>query len=97
MIKPDNAKDQSGGGLSVIASGHTRADNIGGLDGTMHRVAFTLPAWEGIDLRSRTGGVLGQSAGSSIKVTSAGKVMPSFSSTPLFKASIDACVGVPST
>ncbi|WP_394252186.1 chitinase C-terminal domain-containing protein [Vibrio profundi] len=43
---PDNAKDQSGGGLSVIASGHTRADNIGGLDGTMHRVAFTLPAWK---------------------------------------------------
>ncbi len=22
------------------------ADNIGGLDGTMHRVAFTLPAWK---------------------------------------------------
>lgn len=43
---PDNAKDQSGGGLTVIASGHTRADNIGGLDGTMHRVAFTLPTWE---------------------------------------------------
>ena len=43
---PDNAKDQSGGGLSVIVSGHTRADNIGGLDGTMHRVAFTLPAWK---------------------------------------------------
>nr|WET51959.1 chitinase VBCH02 [Vibrio sp.] len=43
---PDNAKDQSGAGLKVIASGHTRADNIGGLDGTMHRVAFTLPAWK---------------------------------------------------
>ncbi|MFA0611744.1 chitinase C-terminal domain-containing protein [Vibrio sp. 10N.222.49.B4] len=43
---PDNAKDQSGGGLSVIASGHTRANNIGGLDGPMHRVAFTLPAWK---------------------------------------------------
>ncbi|MGD8110307.1 chitinase C-terminal domain-containing protein [Vibrio sp. TRT 17S01] len=43
---PDNAKDQSGGGLKVIASGHTRANNIGGLDGTMHRVAFTLPAWK---------------------------------------------------
>lgn len=43
---PDNAKDQSGAGLSVIASGHTRADNIGGLDGTMHRVAFSLPAWK---------------------------------------------------
>ena len=43
---PDNAKDQSGGGLAVISSGHTRADNVGGLDGVMHRVAFTLPAWK---------------------------------------------------
>ncbi len=43
---PDNAKDQSGGGLSVIASGHTRANNIGGLDGTMHRVSFSLPSWK---------------------------------------------------
>ncbi|PFG58269.1 chitinase (glycosyl hydrolase family 18) [Vibrio sp. ES.051] len=43
---PDNAKDQSGGGLTVIASGHTRADNIGGLDGVMHRVSFSLPAWK---------------------------------------------------
>ncbi|UXI02473.1 chitinase C-terminal domain-containing protein [Photobacterium sp. TY1-4] len=43
---PDNAKDQSGGGLKVIASGHTRANNIGGLDGPMHRVAFTLPGWK---------------------------------------------------
>lgn len=45
---PDNAKDQSGGGLKVISSGHTRADNIGGLDGVMHRVAFTLPSWKGL-------------------------------------------------
>jgi len=43
---PDNAKDQSGGGLKVIASGHTRANNIGGLDGPMHRVAFSLPSWK---------------------------------------------------
>ncbi|PHJ43407.1 glycosyl hydrolase family 18 protein [Vibrio sp. PID17_43] len=43
---PDNAKDQSGGGLSVIASGHTRANNIGGLDGVMHRASFSLPAWK---------------------------------------------------
>ncbi|WP_423840554.1 glycosyl hydrolase family 18 protein [Vibrio mytili] len=43
---PDNAKDQSGGGLSVISSGHTRGDNIGGLDGVMHRVSFSLPAWK---------------------------------------------------
>ncbi len=45
---PDNAKDQSGGGLKVIASGHTRADNIGGLDGNMHRVAFSLPKWKAL-------------------------------------------------
>ncbi|WP_313897283.1 chitinase C-terminal domain-containing protein [Vibrio qingdaonensis] len=45
---PDNAKDQSGGGLQVIASGHTRANNIGGLDGPMHRVAFTLPSWKNL-------------------------------------------------
>ncbi|WP_082008685.1 chitinase C-terminal domain-containing protein [Photobacterium gaetbulicola] len=45
---PDNAKDQSGGGLTVIASGHTRANNIGGLEGVMHRVAFTLPSWKSL-------------------------------------------------
>lgn len=45
---PDNAKDQSGGGLKVIASGHTRANNIGGLDGPMHRVAFSLPTWKSL-------------------------------------------------
>ena len=43
---PDNAKDQSGGGLTVVSSGHSRADNVGGLDGTMHRVSFTLPSWK---------------------------------------------------
>jgi len=45
---PDNAKDQSGAGLKVISSGHTRSDNIGGLDGTMHRVAFSLPSWKNL-------------------------------------------------
>ncbi len=45
---PDNAKDQSGGGLKVIASGHSRANNIGGLDGVMHRVAFSLPNWKAL-------------------------------------------------
>lgn len=45
---PDNAKDQSGGGLAVISSGHTRADNVGGLDGVMHRAAFTLPSWKAL-------------------------------------------------
>ncbi|MCK6263617.1 chitinase C-terminal domain-containing protein [Vibrio sp. ZSDE26] len=43
---PDNAKDQSGGGLTVISSGHTRANNIGGLDGPMHRASFSLPSWK---------------------------------------------------
>ena len=45
---PDNAKDQSGGGLTVISSGHSRSDNIGGLEGVMHRVAFSLPAWKAL-------------------------------------------------
>ncbi|OAN17653.1 chitinase [Photobacterium jeanii] len=45
---PDNAKDQSGGGLKVIASGHSQANNIGGLTGEMHRVAFTLPSWKAL-------------------------------------------------
>ncbi|MCJ2378240.1 glycosyl hydrolase family 18 protein [Vibrio sp. ZSDZ34] len=43
---PSNAKDQSGGGLKVIASGHTRANNIGGLDSELHRIAFKLPSWK---------------------------------------------------
>ncbi len=45
---PDNAKDQSGGGLKVIASGHSRSNNVGGLDGPMHRVAFSLPNWKAL-------------------------------------------------
>ncbi|KLV07049.1 chitinase [Photobacterium aquae] len=45
---PDNAKDQSGGGLKVIASGHTAANNIGGLKGEKHRVAFSLPGWKNL-------------------------------------------------
>ena len=43
---PDNAKDQSGGGLSVIASGHSKPNNIGGLEGAMHRAGFSLPSWQ---------------------------------------------------
>jgi len=42
---PDNAKDQSGGGLTVIESGHTAANNIGGLQGDFHRVSFSLPSY----------------------------------------------------
>ena len=45
---PDNAKDQSGGGLEVIASGHTADNNIGGLQGVMHHLAFALPGWKNL-------------------------------------------------
>ncbi|NOH72755.1 chitinase [Vibrio pectenicida] len=47
---PDNVKDQSGAGLSVISSGHTRPNNIGGLDGPMHRASFTLPSWKNLPI-----------------------------------------------
>ncbi|MGL5759288.1 chitinase C-terminal domain-containing protein [Plesiomonas sp.] len=42
---PANAADQSGAGLKVIQTGHT-GNNIGGLKGNFHRVAFTLPNWK---------------------------------------------------
>ncbi|MDA1380444.1 chitinase C-terminal domain-containing protein [Plesiomonas shigelloides subsp. oncorhynchi] len=42
---PANAADQSGAGLKVIQAGHT-GDNIGGLKGNFHRVAFTPPSWK---------------------------------------------------
>ncbi|CZF86196.1 chitinase C-terminal domain-containing protein [Grimontia marina] len=45
---PDNAKSQNGGKVTVISSGHTKADNIGGLEGTMHRLAFSLPTWDSL-------------------------------------------------
>ncbi|NOX60365.1 MAG: hypothetical protein GXP42_00220 [Chloroflexi bacterium] len=40
---PSNMKDWSGVGVQVIASDHTAANNIGGLQGDFHRAAFTLP------------------------------------------------------
>ncbi|WP_371929383.1 chitinase C-terminal domain-containing protein [Photobacterium sp. CCB-ST2H9] len=43
---PDNMSDQSGANLTVIASGHSRGDNVGGLDGSFHRVSFSLPSWK---------------------------------------------------
>ncbi|NPD09848.1 chitinase [Vibrio ostreicida] len=43
---PDNAIDWSGANLSVLASGHSRDNNIGGLDGNMHRISVTLPAYQ---------------------------------------------------
>lgn len=43
------------------------------------------------------GGVRDQIVGSGIHFTSAGAVMPSFSSTPLIKVSNAAAVGIPST
>ncbi|USH01349.1 chitinase C-terminal domain-containing protein [Grimontia kaedaensis] len=45
---PDNAKSQNGGKVKVISSGHTKANNIGGLEGTMHRLAFSLPTWDSL-------------------------------------------------
>ncbi|MFE4669616.1 chitinase C-terminal domain-containing protein [Streptomyces sp. NPDC056716] len=42
---PDNAKDQSGWGTSVVSSGHT-GSNVGGLKGDFHRVSLKLPAWQ---------------------------------------------------
>ncbi|MBD1558778.1 chitodextrinase [Vibrio sp. S9_S30] len=45
---PDTAKDFNGGALKVIASGHTRANNIGGLDGPMHRISITTPTWKSL-------------------------------------------------
>ena len=41
---PANIRDQSGMGLHVVTAGHT-GNNIGGLRGDMHRVAFTIPNW----------------------------------------------------
>ncbi len=46
---PDNAKDQSGGGLQVISSGHTASNNVGGLQGELHRVGFSLPKWKSLE------------------------------------------------
>ena len=43
---PSNAKSQSGGKVSVISSGHTKPNNIGGIEGEMHRLAFELPKWQ---------------------------------------------------
>ncbi|MCF1456318.1 MAG: glycosyl hydrolase family 18 protein [Shewanella sp.] len=45
---PDNAMDWSGAKLTVIDSAHSRGDNIGGLDGKLHKVSFSLPKWSGI-------------------------------------------------
>lgn len=43
---PPNAKSTSGDKLSVISVGHNKENNIGGLEGEMHRVSFTLPTWK---------------------------------------------------
>ncbi|WP_267245339.1 chitinase C-terminal domain-containing protein [Streptomyces sp. PR69] len=44
---PDNAKDQSGWGTTVIRSDHT-GDNVGGLKGDYHRVSLKLPGWQSL-------------------------------------------------
>ncbi|MEV0582250.1 glycosyl hydrolase family 18 protein [Nonomuraea sp. NPDC050310] len=45
---PNNAKDQSGFGLTVIKSEHTGANNIGGLKGDFNRVSVKLPGWQSL-------------------------------------------------
>ncbi|MEU3598280.1 glycosyl hydrolase family 18 protein [Streptomyces sp. NPDC006798] len=42
---PNNAKDQSGFGATIIRSDHT-GPNVGGLKGDFHRVSLKLPAWQ---------------------------------------------------
>ncbi len=45
---PDNAMDWSGAKLSVVESAHSRDNNVGGMDGEMHRVSFKLPQWSDV-------------------------------------------------
>ncbi|MGW5878565.1 chitinase C-terminal domain-containing protein [Nocardiopsis terrae] len=45
---PANMSDQSGMGLTHVQTGHSRGDNIGGLDGDFHRVELTVPGWQSI-------------------------------------------------
>ncbi|GLF93350.1 chitinase C-terminal domain-containing protein [Streptomyces yaizuensis] len=42
---PNNAKDQSGFGTTIVRSDHT-GNNVGGLKGDFHRVSLKLPAWQ---------------------------------------------------
>ncbi|MFE7134708.1 chitinase C-terminal domain-containing protein [Streptomyces sp. NPDC057638] len=42
---PNNAKDQSGFGATIIRSDHT-GPNVGGIKGDFHRVSLKLPAWQ---------------------------------------------------
>ncbi|MDJ0380951.1 chitinase C-terminal domain-containing protein [Streptomyces sp. G-G2] len=44
---PNNAKDQSGWGTTVIRSDHT-GSNAGGLKGDYNRVSLKLPAWQSL-------------------------------------------------
>ncbi len=41
----DQFKDLSGGKLKVIESGGNKPDNIGGIEGTFHRIRLTLPEY----------------------------------------------------
>lgn len=45
---PGSMGDQSGMGLTHVHRGHTRDNNIGGLDGDFHRVELTVPGWQSI-------------------------------------------------
>lgn len=44
---PGNISDQSGAGLTVVSSEHT-GNNIGGLNGDFHYLAFNVPSWQSI-------------------------------------------------
>ena len=45
---PGSMGDQSGMGLTHVHRGHTRDNNVGGLDGDFHRVELTVPGWQSI-------------------------------------------------
>ncbi|GAA1078380.1 chitinase C-terminal domain-containing protein [Nocardiopsis metallicus] len=45
---PGSMGDQSGMGLAHVHRGHTRDNNVGGLDGDFHRVELTVPGWQSI-------------------------------------------------
>ncbi|MBC9715735.1 chitinase C-terminal domain-containing protein [Streptomyces sp. TRM66268-LWL] len=44
---PNNAKDQSGFGTTIIRSDHT-GNNVGGLKGIYHRASLKLPGWQSL-------------------------------------------------
>ncbi|MCZ2526147.1 chitinase C-terminal domain-containing protein [Streptomyces sp. HB2AG] len=45
---PNNAKDQSGWGLTVVRSDHSSVGNVGGLKGDYHRASVKLPSHQAL-------------------------------------------------